>query len=142
MATKTLTKEQWQKVDTEFKINAWTTIAKFNIDGYKVSIVQELIGRKLQILCYVNGEFKGLWLNRESPHEIGIRFFPYGLKPLYSKETKKHIQSIYTSAKRLKERFPDFDNKVRIYRWTFRNIAEVKRIFEAHNDSIELLELS
>jgi hypothetical protein len=142
MATKTLTKEQWQKIDTEFKRNTPYAYAKFVIDGYNISVQQLLIGRKLQILCYVNGKFNGVWLNMKSPHELGIRFFPYDLKPLYSKETKKQIKSIYTLGKRLKERFPDFDNKVRIYRWTFRNISEVKRIFEAHNDSIELFELS
>jgi hypothetical protein len=140
MATKTLSASQWQRVKDNFKIFTVAKCVHFLVDGYKVSITSEYVSHnKLSLACYVNNEFKGAWFtNIREPNEIRNRFFPYDIKPLYSVKTKTMVKQIYRTKKAIKERFPNIDDMVKVPRITFRSIAEVRRILEANNDSIEL----
>jgi hypothetical protein len=143
MATKTLSKSQWQRVKDNFKIFTMLNYAHFMVDGYKVSIVCKYVSHnKLNLACYVNEELKGEWFtNMKEPNFIRSRFFPYDMKPLYSARTKTMIKQVYKTKKAINEQYPDIDKMVKVPRIHYRSIAEVKRILEANNGSVELVSL-
>jgi hypothetical protein len=144
MATKTLSKSQWQRVKSNFMIFTSLKYAHFMVDGYKVSICCEYVSHnKLALACYVNGELKGAWFtNMNEPNLIRSRFFPYDMKPFYSKRIKTMIKQVYKTKKAINERYPDIDKLVQVPRLNYRSIAEVKRVLETNNESVELLSLN
>jgi hypothetical protein len=143
MATKTLSNDLWQKVRDNFKIFTHTRYAYFLVDGFKVHITCEYVTHnKLSLSCYVNGEFKGAWFSIKEPTEITTRFFPYDFKPVYASRTKTVIKELYKTKKAIIERYPNYDSTVKVPRFYYHSIAEVQRVLEANNESIELLELN
>jgi hypothetical protein len=136
MATTTLSKEEWARLERLFS-NAVIAYQSFEIDGYKVKVLQQLVGRKLCICCYVNGEVRGEWFTQDC--EIQRRFFPVSEIALYRPKAKAEIQRVFNK-KEIKRLYPDFDKKIKRPRVTFSSIREVRRVFEANNESIKLIE--
>jgi hypothetical protein len=144
MATKTLTKEQWQQVKAKFKIFTVFLRAEFLIDGYKVLLTCEYIKHnKLAIACYVDGHIKGQWFtDYNNPHEIAVRFFPTYTFRVYSPKKRAEYKKIWKSEKQLLKYMPYIDKTITQRKTFYSSIAKVRKVFETNNDSIELLEIS
>lgn len=134
MAKTTLTNEEWEKLERWFS-NSITAQANFMIDGYKVNIRQVIDHPKIQILCGVNGQIRGEWFTQ--PCEIQTRFYPFSMVNKYRPSYQKDMVKIF--GRKTKARFPDIKDKIRRPRLTFKTIAEVRKVFEANNNSITLL---
>ncbi len=138
MATITLNESEWSRIESLFERGLFA-YAKFVIDGFTVSIMKTLVGRKLDIVCYVNGEVKGEWFTSET--EIARRFYPFRLVPKFSKNTRDFNIKVWGKKEAL-QRNPDLHDKIRRPRLTYHTIKEVRQVFEANNDIISLLDTS
>ena len=126
-----LTKEEWNEV--EKKLQSFFDMAKLKCDGYEVTLKLERLDQyKNAIMVYVNGYFKGEWLNGES--EEAKRF--------YKKVTKTITNSRGKAFKKLpkklqKELATKYSYSYYLPYWT--SFGSLKRHLIKENASIELI---
>jgi hypothetical protein len=83
----------WQKHLLETLENNSYALVKLNIDGYNVSYHNQISGRKVVVMTYVNGLFKGIWSDPEVHPET--RF----LKPKWYRPGKREQEMEKTLCK-------------------------------------------
>lgn len=66
-----MTNEDWKQIEEKWAMPY--SIIKLQCDGYELSVEPQMDKMKLYRMVYVNGWFKGQWLNGES--EECRRFF-------------------------------------------------------------------
>lgn len=67
-----LTKEQWQVLENQLSYPLGRV--KLRCDGYQISAyVEKSKGLKFEIMVYIDGEFRGVWLNGED--ERCLKFY-------------------------------------------------------------------
>jgi len=136
-----ITDADWDEIKTMMD-RVWGE-ATLMIDGYKVTLQQQLSKRKIVTTMYVNGQIKGAWLstvNYDSPepqHEVGRRFFMPRSKGLYSAKDIKGFQKICG-----KKKAKEFADK-RMY-WlspTWNSARSLRKHLEANNKEIRIVKI-
>ena len=129
-----LTKAQWASIKDTLSV-PWGVV-KLDVDGYKVSLyVKRVKPLKYEIFPYVNGEFKGVWLNGDC--EESKRFMRPMHVSLFKPSEKKAVLK-HVSKKVAKEFYGDLDKKFTVYQWGWANFDSMRRHLIANNTVIEL----
>lgn len=138
MATKTLTKQQWQALDDKI----WRfDIGRLKIDGYIINIRLTPSRKEMNLhySVYVNGEMRGEWTKIES--EIGAKFW-------FEKKIKSGIKFARAIEKELGKKkaqkmglgMDSVEVKTIGHIPYFSSFQSLKASLERNNDSIELIE--
>ena len=84
-----MTDEQWKQVES--RLSRPFGSVKMQIDGYKITVVVELLkGMKLVLMVYVDGYFRGKWLTEDC--DIRRRFYYCSKRSLLTAKEKKRLQ--------------------------------------------------
>ena len=126
-----MNKEEWN--DVENKLQSFFDMAKLRCDGYEVTLRLERLNQyKNAIMVYVNGVFKGEWLNGES--EEAKRFYNKVTKTLSNSRSKAFKKLPKKLQKELKT---EYSYSYYLPYWT--SFSSLKRHFIRENKSIELI---
>ena len=129
-----MTKEDWKVVEENLK--HLLDIVELQCDGYKVSLVLKRETQfKNSIMVYVNGSFKGEWMDKEC--EESRRFLRKVSRSLYNQKQKQAFGKL---SKRLqKEMKIDISKTYSYYMPTWTSFNSLKRHLIKENSSIELI---
>ncbi len=128
-----MTDEQWKEV--EKKLVPPFGRVELEIDGYKVTIVAQLVEKKkFSFVVYVNGFIRGEWSKDDC--EIRRRFYYESKRSLLTKSEKAKIKKMRKSVReKLLER-----TKYSIYLPYWGSFSRLKSHLIKNNKSIELVE--
>jgi hypothetical protein len=132
-----MTNQQWKNLEFAAKHHLFFK-AKFKIDGYDVTITKEFISdTKMAYLVAVNGTFV-IRSKNEDCAEIQRRFHRAKVKKLTSEKFRKIILSGIRGKKAIAEAVARFnlDATITNYFFWFDSIAQIKKTWEANNESI------
>jgi hypothetical protein len=130
-----VTKEQWAEI--ERKLSHPYGDAHLMVDNYKLTLqVAKVKDLKYEIVWWVNGEFKGLWLTKDS--EEGRRFARPMSSAIFTPAKIKEIEKIFGKRRAAKE-FPRLREKRTYYQWSWPSFKPLMRHLIANNKSIEVL---
>ena len=137
MAEKTLTKEQWQKVDRQ--LSGIYGKIEMLVDGRKVTFERCRVSKnKLGIQTFIDGVFKGAWVLSDNTHPEQ-RYLRQYSKFLH---TKKQRDAGAKLGKRLrKEMGIDYEKKISFFVPDWSSAAQIRRHYEKTFISIELREV-
>ena len=114
--------------------------AKLECDGYKLSLTKSQRGESgLAIFPYVNGEFKGKWINEDC--EERRRF----MRPVAHARFTPKDKALYKKLDRYQGKKPDpkkYDEKITYYYWPWLSFASLKRHLIKHNQSIRITHIN
>lgn len=131
----TLTKAQWQEL--EERLSHAYGVAHLMVDGYKLSLqVAKVKELRYEIIWYVNGQFKGIWLTKDC-EEVRRFARPCSIS-LYSTQKKSDLVK-KIGVRGIKKYFPRIDEKRTYLVWSWPSFKPFKRHLLANNKSIELL---
>jgi hypothetical protein len=128
-----MTNDDWK--DAEVSLSGVHGYARFEIDGYKVTVRKELMNQTTLVYApYVNGELIGKWFTSTPPAPEATKFFNTRIKKLHDakfigimrKYDKKQAELL--EAKTISSVHP----------W-FKSFAALKKSFIANNNSIKLI---
>lgn len=87
-----MSNEDWKKLEDWWGYDLFRSF-DLQIDGYKVSLENQTYKMKISIAVYVDGYFKGIYMNLDNP--IGKKFYPTRTKSLYSAKQMLEIIKIW-----------------------------------------------
>ena len=128
-----ITKEQWQKVQEALSCPYGS--AELICDGYKVNLQVVPAGNlKFEILPYINGVFKGVWLTKDCEEQR--RFMrPVNLRLYTVKQIAAITKGLTKSA--IKKYMPNLDKTIKVYNCCWPTFTALKRHLIANNQVIE-----
>lgn len=128
-------KEDWAYVE-EVLSGVYRSI-KLRVDGAVVTFQRTLV-RKNQIgICtYVDGWFKGIWLNPADNHPETQYLRPYS-RLMYSAKTRNSMKAL--SKKRLKEMELDPNARHSYVSFYWHSVSSIRKHYEKTFKSIELI---
>ena len=131
-----MTKDEWLLVKNKLS-HPWGS-AELMVDGYKLSLrVEQAKALKYMIVPYVNGEFKGVWMRKDS--EEGKRFLRHVTIAVYKPAEKARLTK-GVSKKMVKEVFGDrLDATYTVIHWGWPTFGPLQRHLIANNQVIELV---
>ncbi len=130
-----LTKEQWTQIET--KLSGIFGLVDLLIDGYKVTFSIQKFKMRLVIQVYINGWFKGEWLQNGGSEEARRFFFP---KKYHLHSAKYRKLASRMSKKRRESLMPGWDKTHIVYWPWWTSFKALKAHLIKNNQSIELIE--
>lgn len=137
MASKTLTKEEWKKLEES------TTMYSSNfllIDGYKITIKLIRSDMKLKYMIYVNGWFKGEYLKDGNP--IKEKFYFKRSKLMRPMKDIKRAQRNLGKKIAREIGLTKEQSTIHYHVPYYNSFSTLRRTLEQNNDSIELIQKS
>lgn len=131
-----MTKDEWLLVKNKLSY-PWGS-AELMVDGYRLTLqVKQTKALKFEIMPYVNGQFSGAWMRKDS--EEGKRFLRPVSIAAYSPAKKAHLTKSM-SKKRIKDIFGDrLDAAYTMLVWGWPTFGPLQRHLIANNQVIELV---
>jgi len=124
------TNKDWKMVEENLKPHS---SLKLLIDGYKITARWEFVSdSRLKIILYVNGEFRGEWLIKDS--EIRRKFFYKRESYLFPAAERKRLKRVLS--KKYYQQFK-VDAKYTHYNPYFPSFAALKRHLKQSCEKIE-----
>lgn len=122
-----MTPEDWKYMDEQLR-TLFGSVA-LQCDGYEVSFRLQQFGQfKNAIFFWVNGAFRGEWLNKDC--EERRRFCRASTKHLFSEKERKQLKRCGSE---------NWDKAYTQYHWDWTSFRALKRHLIANNKSITLI---
>ena len=131
-----MTKDEWLQVKNRLS-HPWGSVTLM-VDGYTLMLrVEQAKALKFEIMPYVNGEFKGTWMQKDS--EEGKRFLrPVTIAAHKPAEKARLVKGM--SKKMIKAIFGDrLDATFTVFLWGWPTFGPLQRHLIANNQVIELV---
>lgn len=137
MAEKTLSKEEWARV--EKALSGTFGRATLKVDGRTVTFVRTLAGKnRLATWTYVDGKIEGKWMNPKNEHPE-TRYLRPVEKFAWKPEARKRLKKM--PKRYLKELGYNPDEKYHYFELTWPNATAIRRHYQKTFASIELIEV-
>lgn len=128
-----MTKTEWDQLKADLS-HAYGH-AELLVDGYQLTLrIQAVKALKYEIMPYVNGQFKGMWIIEKT--EEALRFLRPVTRHLYSPAQKKRITK-GLSKKSVNELCPNLNKCSTYYQWGWPSFTGLKAHLIKNNKSIE-----
>jgi len=131
-----MTKDEWLQVQDKLS-HPWGSV-KLTVDSYALTLqVRQIKPLKYTIMVYVDGEFKGEWMNGEA--DQAKRFLRPVKSYLYSPAKQKALLKGLSKAQaKIRAEFLCFDKTWCHYEPLWPSFGPLKRHLISNNKSIEL----
>lgn len=135
-----MTKEQWAAVEKALS-GRWGH-SELKCDGYDVHLHLELIDkRRMGIVVYVNGSWKGAWLMHDSTADETRRFMCPVPRYLHSPKMRAELIEIYGGKRCPKAKLADINKRFTTFQPYWTNFTALRRHLVKNNQVVELVKV-
>lgn len=125
---------EWHKIEQLFSRSFGSVL--LNCDGYEIAFSVVVIKRRLTVMTYVNGQFKGKWLMEDCPERS--KFMRKRSVPIYNSKQKKEFKKIL--GKFYREEL--YEKKIETYSPFWPTYRILKKHLIENNKEITLIDYS